>query len=90
MFLAAADRELSGHLHRPFMGAEQHVYVGPRRALFACEIDMHAGRLEAWRLPSPGPPSPARARDRCKCGTPAALTRNRTALPIPKHYPRLP
>jgi Replication-relaxation len=60
LFLAAADRELSGHLWHPSVGADEHVYVGRRRVLFACEIDMHAGHLDAWRLPSLPPGHPRR------------------------------
>jgi hypothetical protein len=60
VFMAAADRELSGHFWHPSVGADQHVYLGRRRVLFACEIDMHAGRLEAWRLPSFPPDHPRR------------------------------
>jgi hypothetical protein len=59
-FLAAADRELRGHLWHPSVGPERHVHVGRRRVLFACELDMHAGRLEAWRLPSLPPGDPRR------------------------------
>ena len=60
LFLAAADRELSGHLWHPSMGPERHVYVGRRRVLFACELDVHARRLEAWRLPALPPGDPRR------------------------------
>jgi hypothetical protein len=52
LFLAAADRELSGHLWHPSVGPDRHVHVGRRRVLFASELDMHAGRFEAWRLPT--------------------------------------
>jgi hypothetical protein len=60
LFLAAADRELTGHLWHPSVGPERHVYVGRRRVLFACELDIHSGRLEAWRLPSLPPGDPRR------------------------------
>jgi Replication-relaxation len=59
-FLAAADRELTGHLWHPGVPPEQHVYVGRGRILFACELDMHAGRLDARRLPSHPPGHPRR------------------------------
>jgi hypothetical protein len=60
LFLAAADRELTGHLWHPSVGASQHVYVGRRRVLFACELDIHAGHAEAWRLPALPPRHPGR------------------------------
>lgn len=52
LFLAAADRELSGQLWHPAVGPERHVHVGRRRMLFACELHMHLGLLQAWRLPT--------------------------------------
>jgi hypothetical protein len=60
LFLAAADRELTGHLWHPSVGPERHIYVGRRRVLFACELDIHSGRPEAWRLPSLPPGDPRR------------------------------
>jgi hypothetical protein len=51
-FLAAADRELTGHRWHPTVPPERHEYVGRRRILFAVERDAHAGQLEAWRLPA--------------------------------------
>jgi len=52
MFLDAADRELTGHRWHPSVDPEQYEYVGRRQILFAVEADAHAGRLEAWRLPT--------------------------------------
>lgn len=59
-FLAAADRELTGHRWHPTVAAERHDYVGRRRILFAVEHDAHAGVLEAWRLPAFPPEHPLR------------------------------
>ena len=95
VFMGAADRELSRHVWYPSVGAEQHVYVGRRRVLFACEIDLHARRLDTWRLPSfpPGPPAPARPRGRGTCGAPAATARyagdGEQDLGGPKHLMRI-
>ena len=50
-FLAAADRELTGHLWHPSADVQRHDYVGRRRVLFGVEHDAHAGVLEAWQLP---------------------------------------
>jgi hypothetical protein len=60
LFLAAADRELTGHLWHPSAAPERHIHLSRRRVLFACELDMHAGRLDAWRLPSLPPRHPQR------------------------------
>jgi hypothetical protein len=51
-FMAAADHELTGHRWHPSVDADRHEYVGRRRVLFALERDVHAGALEAWRLPA--------------------------------------
>jgi hypothetical protein len=59
-FLAAADRELTGHRWHPTVPVDRHEYVGRRRILFAIERDAHAGDLEAWRLPTFPPDHPAR------------------------------
>jgi hypothetical protein len=59
-FLAAADRELTGHRWHPTVPVDHHEYVGRRRILFAVEPDAHAGALEAWRLPAFPPDHPAR------------------------------
>ena len=50
-FLAAADRELTGHRWHPDVGPDHYEYVGRQRILFASEIDGHGGVLEARRLP---------------------------------------
>ena len=60
LFLAAADRELSGHLWHPMVGSDRQLHVGRRRILFACEIDIHDARQEAWRLPAFPPGHPRR------------------------------
>jgi hypothetical protein len=60
LFLAAADRELTGQLWHPMVASDRHVHVGRRRILFACEIDIHAARQEAWRLPALPPGHPRR------------------------------
>lgn len=49
-FLAAADRELTGHAWHPSASTDQHAFVGRRRILFASEPDVHAGTLEARRV----------------------------------------
>lgn len=49
-FMAAADRELTGHRWHPDVRAERYEYVGRHRILFAAEMDAHAGALEARRL----------------------------------------
>ena len=59
-FLAAADRELTGHRWHPTVPVDRHEYVGRRRILFAIERDAHAGDLEAWRLPAFPREHPAR------------------------------
>jgi hypothetical protein len=65
-FLAAADHELTGHLWHPSRPANQHVYTGRQRVLFACELDMHIGRLEARRVPRLAPGHAGRrSRDEC-------------------------
>jgi hypothetical protein len=58
-FLNAADRELTGQLWHPSAAPDDKVYMGRQRVLFACELDMHVARPEAWRLPSV-PPGDAR------------------------------
>jgi hypothetical protein len=58
-FLAAADRELTGQLWHPSVAPDEKVYIGRRRVIFACELDMHLGRLEGRRVPSV-PPADAR------------------------------
>ena len=51
-FLDAADREVTGHRWHPDVAPERYTYTGRQRILFATELDVHAGRLEAWRLPT--------------------------------------
>jgi hypothetical protein len=60
-FLAAADRELTGHRWHPSAPPERHEYVGRRHIFFAIEQDAHAGALEAWRLPAFPTGHPARS-----------------------------
>jgi hypothetical protein len=63
-FLAAADHELTGQVWHPSAPADQHVCTGRQRVLFACELDMHIGRLEARRVPRLPPNNVAqRSRD---------------------------
>jgi len=59
-FVAAADRELTGHRWHPSAGPERHDYVGRRRVLFALEHDAHDGRVDAWQLPAFPAGHPAR------------------------------
>jgi hypothetical protein len=59
-FLAAADRDLTGHRWHPSVGASEHHYVGRRHILFACEADAHGGVLEARRVPGYPPGHPGR------------------------------
>ena len=54
-FLNAADRELTGQLWHPSAAPDEMEYTGRQRVLFACELDMHVGRLEARRVPSVPP-----------------------------------
>ena len=54
-FLNAADRELTGQLWHPSAAPDEMAYMGRQRVLFACELDMHRGCLEAWRVPSAPP-----------------------------------
>jgi hypothetical protein len=60
-FLNAADRELTGRLWHPSAAPDEKVYIGRQGVLFACELDVHVGRLEARRVPSV-PPGDARRR----------------------------
>jgi hypothetical protein len=76
LFLAAADRDLTGHRWHPSVPIDRHPYVGRRRVLFACELDMHRRRLQAWRLPAYPPDHPRR------CGADAEVRRVR--LPGPR------
>ena len=49
-FLHAADYELTGH--HDCLDYNRDRFVGRNRILFAVEQDMHAGRLDAWRVPA--------------------------------------
>jgi hypothetical protein len=49
-FLRAADHELTGH--HDCLDHNRDRFVGRNRILFAVERDMHAGRLDAWRVPA--------------------------------------
>jgi hypothetical protein len=46
---------LTGQVWHPSAAPDQTVYMGRQRVLFACELDMHLGRLEARRVPSVPP-----------------------------------
>jgi hypothetical protein len=59
-FMAVADRELTGHRWHPSLQPEQHGYAGRRHTLFVVERDVHAGNLDASRLPAFPPGHPAR------------------------------
>jgi Replication-relaxation len=59
-FLAAADRDLTGHLWHPAADPSEQHYPGRRRILFASEADVHGGILEARRVPGYPPRHPAR------------------------------
>lgn len=52
VFVAAADRQLTGHRWHPDVSPERYEYVGRERILFATEIDAHSGTLEARRAPA--------------------------------------
>jgi hypothetical protein len=58
-FLSAADHELTGQLWHPSAAPDENIYTGRQRVLFANELDVHVGRLEARRVPSV-PPDNAR------------------------------
>ena len=49
-FLHAADYELTGY--HDCLDYNRNQFVGRNRVLFAVEQHMHAGRLEAWRVPA--------------------------------------
>ena len=57
-FLNAPDRELTSQLWHPSPAPEE-VYIGRQRVIFACELDVHLGRLGARRVPGV-PPGDAR------------------------------
>jgi hypothetical protein len=59
-FLAAADRDLTGHLWHPAVEPSEELYPGRRRILFACEADVHGGMLEARRVAGYPPSHPGR------------------------------
>lgn len=54
-FLTATDRELTGQLWHPSAAPDEMVHMGRQRVLFACDLDMHLGCLEARRVPSVPP-----------------------------------
>jgi hypothetical protein len=64
LFMAAADHELTGYRWHP-SDPGQHQYLGRQRILFATEVDIHQGKLEARRLAPYPPRHPAR---RCETG----------------------
>lgn len=51
-FLAAADRELTGHRWHPNAPLSEHEHTGRRHIVFATEIDAHQGAHQAIRVPS--------------------------------------
>jgi hypothetical protein len=55
LFITAAEHELTGYRWHA-TAPDQHQYLGRQRVLFATEIDIHQGRLEARRL-APNPPA---------------------------------
>jgi hypothetical protein len=59
-FMAAADHELTGHRWHPSVHGDGHEHVARGRVLFTVERDVHAGTLEAWRLPAFPPEHPSR------------------------------
>jgi hypothetical protein len=61
--MRAADHELTGHLWHPSLGPDHHEYVGRDRILFALEHEQHAGKSQAWRLPSFPPDHQSRTPD---------------------------
>jgi hypothetical protein len=54
-FLNAADYELTGQLWHPSAAPEEKTYMGRQHVIFACELDMHLGQLEARRVPGVAP-----------------------------------
>jgi hypothetical protein len=54
-FLDAADRELTGKLSHQSAAPDEKVCIGRRQVLFACDLDAHARRLEARRVPAVPP-----------------------------------
>jgi hypothetical protein len=81
-FMAAADHELAGHRWHPSVDADHHEYVGRRRVLFALERDMHAGALDAWRLPAFPHGHPSRIPDVRHVRLPGDDTSARHPLPL--------
>jgi Replication-relaxation len=59
-FLNAADPELTGQLWHPSAAPDEKEYTGRKRLVFACDLDMHLGRLEARRVPGVPPGNPRR------------------------------
>jgi hypothetical protein len=52
LFIDAADRQLGGHRWHPDVSLDRYEYVSRQRVLFATEVDVHNGVLEARRLPA--------------------------------------
>jgi hypothetical protein len=59
-FFYVEDCQVTGYRSHPSADLSEHDYVGRRRILFCAEPDMHAGDLEAWRLPAVPPRHPLR------------------------------
>jgi len=80
-FLAAADRDLTGHLWHPSSPPSEKNYPGRHRILFVCDADVHAGILEARRVAGYPPGHPARR------ATPAESRGVRLPGPTPTERP---
>jgi hypothetical protein len=81
--LDAADRELTGKLWPPSAAPDEEVYIGRRQVLFACELDAHARRLEARRVPAV-PPDDRRRRGRSRRTSGPAAQSSGVALGEPR------
>jgi hypothetical protein len=68
LFLAAADRQLTGHRWHPDVSPDRYEYVARRRVLIATEMDAHAGVLEARRAPTFPPGHELRRDGACRVG----------------------
>ena len=66
-FLAAADRDITGRLWHPSAQPDEIHRPGRSRILFTCEADIHAGILEARRVPGYPPGHPARRGPLAEC-----------------------
>ena len=71
-FMAAADRELTGHRWHPSADPDDYQYVGRKHCLFAIEQDAHRGSCDAWRLPAYPRDHPTRTANVRRVRLPAA------------------